>query len=76
MKNLVHNQIEHTVKNVAVGSVNNFTILNLPISEEPGTEQGTVLKSHPLDHDFIENVEVGIVRLDDCMVAEDLASPI
>lgn len=75
MKNLVHNQIEHTVKNVAVGNVNDSTILNLPISEEPGTEQGTVLESHPLDHDFVKNVEVGIVRLDDFMMAEDLPSP-
>lgn len=74
-KNLDINNINSRVENVAIGNRNGSVKLNIPISEEPGTEQSTILKSHPLEHDFINHVEVEVVRLDDYIVAENLPKP-
>jgi len=73
--NLELNDIDSIVESVAVGERNGCTKLNIPISDGSGTEKATILKAHPLEHEFVDHVDVKLVSLDDYIVDENLPRP-
>jgi FkbM family methyltransferase len=69
------NNVDASIEIVAVSDKNGKSKLKIPITDEAGAEQATILETHPLNHNFISEREVNMVALDDYVTDKQLPEP-
>lgn len=69
------NAVDVSVFEYALSDTNSTLSLLVPVTTEAGSEQGTILETHPSGHSEITRTEVAAARLDDFIDVHELPLP-
>ena len=73
--NLSLNEIPGVVEGVALGASDSKATFKVPKSTSAGVEEATIMEEHWLSHEFVEEIEVNVRRLDTHLEKRELEAP-